>query len=217
LSYVECNAKSKRTGEKCKARAVLGKTKCYHHGGATPRGRALPQTTSGKWSEDLPTRLAGRYKEARADTELLGLREEVSLIDSRLADLLKRVDTNEAGYWWKELQRVYKEYRAAERKAELPAMIASLREWGDIVQSGVNDYAAWNEIQNTLEQRRKLVESERKRLIEMQQVITSERAMLLISALVGIVQNHVTDDRTLKAISADVGKLITIGVSEQSD
>lgn len=38
--------------------------------------------------------------------------------------------------------------------------------------------------------------------------------MLLISALVGIVQNHVTDDRTLKAISADVGKLITLDVSE---
>lgn len=214
MSQRKCNGKSKRTGDKCGANAMVGSEKCYHHGGKTPVGAAASQFKTGRYSKYLPARLAGRYEESSADTELLALREEVSLVDTRLADLLKRVDTNEAGYWWKELQRVYREYRVAERKADLPEMIARLREWGDIIQAGINDYAAWNEIQNTLEQRRKLVESERKRLIEMQMVITSERAMLLISALVGIVQNHVTDDRTLKAISADVGKLISIDVSE---
>lgn len=176
----------------------------------------MPQTTHGRYSKYLPARLAARYQEAQADTELLALREEISLIDSRLSDLLKRVDTNEAGHWWKELQRVYKEYREAEGKADLPAMRAALYQWGDIVRLGTSDYAAWNEVYNVLEQRRKLVESERKRLVEMQQMITSERAMLLISALVGVVRDHVTDPIILKAISADVGKLIAIGVSEQN-
>ena len=32
----QCKAKSKRTGKRCKARAVTGKDVCYHHGGATP-------------------------------------------------------------------------------------------------------------------------------------------------------------------------------------
>lgn len=186
------------------------------HGGKTPVGAAASQFKTGRYSKYLPARLAGRYEESSKDSELLALREEVSLVDSRLAELLHRLDTNEAGHWWKELKRIHGEYMDAERKAEIPLMRFWLSEWGRVIDSGLNDYALWEEIQGVLEQRRKLVESERKRLIEMQMVITSEKAMLLISALVGIVKTHVADTSTLAAISADVGKLITIGVSEQT-
>lgn len=180
------------------------------HGGKTPRDRGLPQTTHGRYSRYLPARLAGRYQEAQADTELLALREEISLIDSRLSDLLQRVDTNEAGHWWKELQRVYDDFRVATAKADTEAARHCLNEWGRIIQSGSSDYAAWDEVYSTIEQRRKLVESERKRLVEMSQVITAERAMLLISALTDVIKSHVTDIGILSAISADIGKLITI-------
>lgn len=180
------------------------------HGGKALAGVASATYKTGRYSKYLPARLTERYQEAQADTELLALREEVSLIDSRLTDLLQRVDTHEAGHWWKELRRVYKEYREAERLDDTGTMNHCIEEWGSIVQFGLNDYAAWNEVYGVLEQRRKLVESERKRLIDMQQVITSERAMLLISALVSIIQTHVSDRHTLAAISADVGKLITI-------
>lgn len=196
---------------------MIGTHLCYMHGGKTPVGHALPQTTHGRYSKYLPARLAERYQASQSDAELLALREEVSLVDTRLTDLLKRVDTNEAGYWWKELKRVHKEYLDAQNDGDIAAMKKALSEWGRILYAGTSDYAAWNEVYNVLEQRRKLVESERKRLIEMQQVITSERAMLLISALVGIVQNHVTDSSTLAAISADVGKLITIDIQREVD
>lgn len=213
MSYVKCDAKSKRTGAPCKARAVKGSNKCYHHGGKSLSGPASPTFKTGRYSKYLPARLAGRYQEAQEDTELLALRDEVSLVDSRLADLLRRVDTHEAGHWWRELRRVHSEYQSAEKKADIPAMRHWLSEWGRIAQFGLTDYAAWNEVYNVLEQRRKLVESERKRLVEMQQMITSERAMLLITALVDVVRQHVSDRNTLAAISADVGKLITVDSS----
>lgn len=184
--------------------------KCRVHGGTTPKGFASPNLKTGRYSKYLPARLSGRYQEAQADADLLALREEVSLVDSRLSDLLLRVDTHEAGHWWKELRQVHNEYKDAETKGDIPAMRHWLGEWGRIIQLGLTDYAAWNEVYNVLEQRRKLVESERKRLVEMQQMITSERAMLLITALVDVVRQHVSDTGTLAAISADVGKLITI-------
>lgn len=216
---MQCKATVRKTGEQCRRAAVTGKTVCQVHGAGSPyKGRpgGGVMTQGGRYGSSIPARLASRYYEARTDIELLVLREEVSLVDSRLADLLKRVDTNEAGHWWKELQRVYKEYRAAEGKADLPAMRHSLYEWGSIIQLGLSDYAAWNEVYNVLEQRRKLVESERKRLVEMQQYVTAEKAMALISSLVGIVQDHVADPKIYAAIAADVGKLITVGVSEQN-
>jgi hypothetical protein len=180
------------------------------HGGQTPVGGAASQFKTGRYSKYLPARLAGRYEESSKDTELLELRAEVSLVDSRLAELLHRLDTNEAGHWWKELKRVHSEYLEAERKAEIPLMRFWLSEWGRVIDSGLSDYALWEEIQGILEQRRRLVESERKRLIEMQQTITAERAMLLIGALTNIIQSHVRDPRVLAAIAADTRKLITI-------
>lgn len=203
-----CGAKT-RGGKPCDSWAMPN-GRCRMHGGKTPVAGALPQTTHGRYSKYLPARLAGRYQEAQADADLLALRDEVSLIDSRLADLLKRVDTHEAGHWWKELRQAHNEYQSAEKKADIPAMRHWINEWGRIAQVGLTDYAAWNEVYNVLEQRRKLVESERKRLVEMQQVITSERAMLLIAALVDVIKQHVSDRNTLAAISADVGKLITV-------
>lgn len=186
--------------------------KCRVHGGKTPGGMASPQFKTGRYSKYLPARLAGRYQEAKADPQLLALREEISLVDSRLADLLQRVDSHEAGYWWKELGRIYGEFLEAQNKKDVPVMSLRLAEIGQIIRAGQSDYAAWDEVYGVLEQRRKFVESERKRLVEMQQVITSERAMLLIAALVDVVKTHVTDRGTLSAISADIGKLITVGV-----
>lgn len=180
------------------------------HGGKTPVGAAASQFKTGRYSKHLPARLAGRYEESSKDVELLELRAEVSLVDSRLAELLHRLDTNEAGHWWKELKRIHVEYMDAERKAEIPLMRFWLSEWGRVINSGLTDYALWEEIQGILEQRRRLVESERKREVEMHQTITAERAMLLIGALTNIIQSHVTDPRILAAIAADTRKLITV-------
>ena len=59
-----------------------------------------------------------------------------------------------------------------------------------------------------MEQRRKLVESERRRLVDRQQVLTVERALVLIGAIAGIIKAHVKDRATLAAISADLERLV---------
>ena len=72
------------------------------------------------------------------------------------------------------------------------------------------DYQAWREVGSVIEQRRKLVESERKRLIEMQQTLTAEKAMLLLGAVLGVIKEHVQDRNTLHAISRGIEQLTTI-------
>jgi hypothetical protein len=70
------------------------------------------------------------------------------------------------------------------------------------------DSAAWQEIGEAIEQRRKLVESEQKRLVALQQVLTAEQALTLAGVLVQIVTKHVTDQPTLAQIVADLQALI---------
>ena len=210
MNFRQCNATSKRTGEACKARAVNGSTKCYHHGGKTPSGIASPNLKHGRYSRYLPARLSGQYEASKNDPALLELREDIALIDSRLSDLIVRVDTGESGQIWKDLVETYSELDIAIRKKDSVSMMQSLTELNRLVNLGKDDYRAWSEIHEVIEQRRRLVESERKRLVEAKQTLTIDQAMLMISALTDIIRTHVTDRKILSAITADVDKLIMV-------
>jgi hypothetical protein len=175
------------------------------HGGKTPVGAALPQFKTGRYSKYIPDRLAARYQEAQDDPQLLELRAEVALIDARLADLLARVDTGEAGAAWRQARDLWVDLADARGG---PHEDKLFHELGRALKAGAADFAIWNDVQSTIEQRRRLVESERKRLVEAQQTITVERAMILIGAISHILQKHVTDRTQLASISHDIRALL---------
>lgn len=183
---------------------------CYHHGGKTPTGKALPQTTHGRYSKHLPTRMLATYEDAQRDPELLNLRGDIALLDARLSELLKRVDSGESGKVWHDLRVAWKAVKRATNEVE---QVMALAELGTLIEHGYLDTQAWGEIRDLLEQRRKLVESERKRLIEMQQMMTAGQAQLLIARLYDVVTQHVNDHATLAAIGVGLQALAGAGES----
>lgn len=202
----QCKAKN-RNGDRCGRQATLGMQVCSKHGGKTPKGVASPHLKHGRYSKYIPGRLMERYNEAVSDTELLALREDIGLLDARLSDVLQRVDTGESGAIWKELNEWSDELAIARKTKDQVAMAEALNGMLDCVKRGKSDYQAWNEVKSLLDQRRKLVESERKRLIEMQQFVSSEQAMILVTALIDSVRRNVTDKQALSAISAEFARL----------
>lgn len=205
----QCTAKSKQSGKQCKRGAVPGGTKCHIHGGKSLAGIASPQLKTGRYSKHLPARLMARYQEAQSDTALLALRDEVALVDTRLAELLGRVDTGESAQRWHEAQTALEEMRKARIKPDAQAFSAAMADLERALITG-NDYDLWGEVTALLDLRKRLVESERKRLVEMQQMITSERAMVLLTTVVDIIRTHVSDRNTLAAISAEFRKLAVV-------
>lgn len=203
-----CGAKT-RNGGTCK-QAALRNGRCYLHGGKSLGGQASPQFKTGRYSRVLPARLATRYQEALSDGALLELREEISLVDTRLSDLISRVESGESGEVWRLLRTAYAEFSKARSAGKIPEMTQALATIEALILRGLADHAAWQDISQSLEQRRKLVESERKRLVEMQQMISTEQAMILLAAIVDTVRRHVSDRSALSAISADITKLITL-------
>jgi hypothetical protein len=203
----KCTAGSKRTGEACKANAVTGRSVCYHHGGASRTGLAHPNLTTGRYSKHLPTRMGERYQQALADPELLAMREEVALIDSRLSDVLSRVDTGESGKAWAELQKAWKIYRTGPpgQRLEAEARIS------DLIHDGASDYEAWSEVREIVDQRARLVANERQRLVQMQQMLSVEQAMTLMAAVADAVRRHVHDRDALAGISADLARIVAGG------
>lgn len=210
-----CEAKT-RAGTPCK-RAPMANGRCSLHGGKTPGGIASPQFKTGKYSKYLPSRLLERYQVAAKDSDLLALREDIALIDARISDLLSRVDTGESGALWSEARKAFEDFRVANATKNADKMRTALMDLDSALERGITDYRAWNEVGQAIEQRRKLVESERKRLVEMQQMITSEQAMSLVAALTASVKEHVTDSATLSAIQAEFIRLASRSNSITTD
>lgn len=206
----QCSAVSKRSGEQCRRRATIGKAVCAMHGGKTPVGPALPQYQNGRYSKYLPERMLARYHEAERDAALLELRAEVSLIDGRLSDVLKRVDTGESSQIWKALRQTFGELQDARNagdEGEESRLFGAL--YGLIVR-GQADWAAWEDVRGLIRDRKALVESERKRLVEAQQMIAVDQAMAMMGLLVEAVRRHVVDPDAVRAVAGEFSRLTAL-------
>ena len=215
-SKARCTAHS-RSGEPCKHYPVRGRTVCYMHGGAIPRGPALPQWKHGRHSKLLPSRMLGDYRRALNDPDLLAMRADVALVEARLADLLKRVDSGESGALWGKLQATWTALEKARKDGDTAAMAALMATLGAFINKGAADRETWGEVVFVLDQKRKLSESERKRIIDLQQMMTSEQAMALLAAVIDVVRTNVTDRTILAAISADIGRLVASPTSSRAE
>lgn len=207
---MQCTAKSKRSGVQCRKAATPGSTKCHMHGGKSLGGMASPTFKTGRHSKFLPERLAGKYQEALADPRLLELRSEIALVDTRLAELLGHLDSGESADRWQAVHDAYADLQDATARADKDAFKQAMAAMGEALADGAADHDIWVEIVGLTEQRRKLVESERKRLVEMHQMITSERAMILLAAVTDTIRKHVQDRETLSLISHEIRQLATV-------
>ena len=179
------------------------------HGGKTPlAGVTHPTYKTGKYSRVLPSRLLERYEASLTDPELLALREEVAVLDARLTDLLSRVDTGESGQIWTLLRHANNDLRAAHRAGDTVNKAKCLAEIGELIDRGSADSLAWLEIIAVIEARRRVVETEHRRLVAMHDVLTTQEAMTLLAVVVNVVKENVKDVAALTAISGAITRLV---------
>ncbi len=163
----QCAGTSKRSKQQCKRNAKPGRAVCKIHGGDTPVGLAAPNFKTGRYSKYLPAGLTERYVAARIDPELLSLRDEIGLVDTRITEVLTSTS-----------------------------------------DSATPLAAVWGTLEPLIEQRRRLVESEHKRLHVLHSVITAEQLMLLLATITNVIRAHVHDRQALSAISLELKRLM---------
>lgn len=177
------------------------------HGGRGPVGPASPAWRTGRYSKVIPARLAETYQRALSDGDLLVLRDDIALMDSRIGELLGRVDTGESGSAWRAVREAYERLETALVEKDMVAAQAALGDLDKISQVGMEDGAIWDEVGQALDRRERLVRSERRRMVELQQMITAEQATAMLAAVISIVREHVTDRDALRAISESMAQL----------
>lgn len=211
---MKCTKRSKRSGEQCRRDAMIGRDCCYMHGGATPRGTALPQTKHGRYSKSVPVRLAARYEEALADPELLSLREEAALVSSQIHDTLARMERGETGGLWLDLQKAWARMTEAKARGDVAGTTDALNDVGALIRRGASDAAANRELRGVILDKARVAESERKRLVEAQQVLSVQQAMAFVGAVTAVVAEEVTDRDTRARIADALDRLLVAGSPE---
>lgn len=187
---------------------MLGRTVCYMHGGKSLRGVASPTLKHGGYSIDLPTRLQSTYLATESDPRLLDLTADLALNRAFMQDALSGLDSGESGRLLKALKETWNDLQRANREKDGEAARLALNEIGTLINHGYGAYAARDEAMDISERRRKLVESEQKRRVAMQDMITTDKAMVLLAAVASTVRKHVSDPNALAAIAADLGRLV---------
>jgi len=210
---VKCKAKAKSTGKRCRRYAVSGYSVCQVHGAGSPRqgrpgGENKIMSAGGRHSKHLKIRLASGYEASRTNPNLLEHRDEVALLDTRLGELLDNLQDGDTRELWQELGKYWLDLEKATARQDKPKQGEALQSLGRTIKRGNVIYASWKEVYGVIEQRRKTVDSERKRLVEMQQTITAERAMILIGAILGVIQRNIKDKETINIIRAEFRELV---------
>lgn len=188
----QCTAQSKRSGRRCKNNAMIGREVCHIHGGKSLAGAAAPAYKTGRYSKYLPRELSTRWAEARNNPDLLSLEDDIALLEVRQGLLLERLSTGESMEGWRLMAELLGKLRKAEEPKEYLALLGEMEM---LIEQGLDRERAWGELMGVQEAKRRQVETQRKTLVDMEQMITVERLLIFMSAVLSIAAEEFRDDR----------------------
>ncbi len=182
---------------RCRLSAVYGAVSCRIHGGGYPEtrgtypGRKL--VTGGKSKFKL-NRLVANYMGIVEDPELLSLRDPLAIITIRIEELIQKIDAEEAVVRQERVRKAFTDYRYFRKKRNEEKADEAFYKLDQAMEEMYDEYRAWEQMFKAVEVRRKLSESETKRLKEMNQFITQEEAYKFLAkveaALIEVLGEH---------------------------
>jgi uncharacterized protein YjcR len=209
MDVPRCGAKLRNKNARC-TRIPMKNGRCRLHGGVSPKGIASGQFKTGRYSKYLPKDLNSKFQEAIKDPTLLELGAEIGLVQSMLEERIQKLYSGESVEFWEQARESFRELESAMDDGDEVGVMKLRAAHLKTLQDGLRTSEAYESVQPLVEQRRKLAESENKRLKDLRATITMQQAMGIITLLTSIVKTHVTDQKVLAAISEDLARTITI-------
>lgn len=212
-----CGAKTKAGF--CKRYPVKGRMRCPRHGGKSLSGPEHHWFKNGKYSQVLRRDLLFDYVASLESETLYSQDDELAIYDARLKQLQRQI--NKSREWdlmlhdlqtlsselWIVVNQAQEEESEGlddETKARLRDIQASLNQ---MMLEIVQEKRQWEEFYFVTEARRKLIESERKRELDSQRMMTEQQAQVLLSVLINAVRKHVPEPHVRDAIAAELVQL----------
>lgn len=193
--------------KRCRQDKIDSDTKrCRQHGGMSDRGAASHSFKTGEYSEYMPHALGERLENFMNDPTISSLREDLALADTRLSMKLEEIEGMETGQRWEELEERAAELDVALRNDDPATANQALREIQRIIQEGAEEKEHWDEIFDIMEQKRKLAETENKRIKASSNTLTPEEASMLIDVMVQLMKDVVEEHDVPKEALKDFNR-----------
>jgi hypothetical protein len=223
-------------GQKCERNANYGTNRCPRHGGGKPlKGkpsghrnfktgehsnllifRFAGQIIAGKepmpsrYKKIIPERLAEKYLESVNDPEIIAITDDIALVETRIKQLLDKIDKDEPPPVWEEAYDAFQEFMMHKRLGNVDAAKEKLDYLQWIFEKEKSERASWDEILFRLEQRVKFSVAEGKRRIDMKNLMNAEQAMDMVTRLLAAVndgaEDVITDEQLRKQLYLAIGQ-----------
>jgi hypothetical protein len=205
--HTQCEKPSKKGGDRCvthgaRLKARIGPLNPNWKGGVTPPRRD-------RYSSRFTGPMAESYLAALDDPKILSLEDEIALVDTFLGDAIGKAQEPRATA--EEIKARVEALTFAMQSGEPAAMREALVKLNDLARGEVNIEAARAHVMKLTERRRRLVESERKHLVEQRMFLSIEQARAYGSALLEAVIRNVKDKNEVARVVADFRIISTAG------
>lgn len=205
----QCEAKSKRSGEQCRRRAIKGRKVCQMHGGKSLAGPLHPNFKDGRhmYSAAMPAHLVQSVAAFHDHPETLQLLSEISTQRARAFELLQRIQQHGGGTW-KEVSDAWDDLQAAANDKETSPneLRRATKHVEAIIKRGLAVDYNWRLLDNTTDRVAKLVTMQAQREEYRKTNLKETEAMMFVlrvgMAARSAIARHVTEDN-LNNLSAD--------------
>ena len=160
------------------------------------------------FQEYLPHRLRERFRRANSTGDRLSNFEQVALLDLRISQICERIDTAESSLRWREARAAMRKLTVAMQQGDNDAVGEAYAELNSAINRGANDADNWVEMMGVIETRRRVTETELKRIRSAHDWISAQEAMDLITLISESVARHVVDPTAKALIAGDIERAI---------
>lgn len=160
-------------------------------------------------TDKIPQIIRQDYLDAQNNPDLLSLRDDIALLDARRNQLMGFIDS---GINPKDLSRIgdlLLEFETAVANRDTAKSQKVFKELKGITESHTDVYEQWKEVLSLLEAKRRLIEAERRRIVDLTAMVDSATAMRVINDIYSIIINNIKDEKVLRQIKAELQTVLS--------
>lgn len=170
-------------------------------------GTANENFKHGRYSKYLPSQLDELYRSALANPDLIEMSEHIALLDAHVKAVLADSANGDPAPRWAEIADQFAAVETAILSGDIEKIVPGIEAMHKMLDAGVKWDRTWAEVTGTLEQLRKMTDTEIKRKKELNQMVPIERVTILVAAVGDAVKRHVTNPDEIDAVYAELAEL----------
>ena len=144
-----CGAHPKKDRGPCRAYSLYKNGRCKNHGGLTPSGVASPHYKHGRFAGALNEKRRQQYLEAKDNPDQMDLGRPLALLEVQVTEAVGRREDLDTPEFRQRAQALYKKARRQLKARQNVEAGITLKELGDLLERGVEEDRAREEVGRT--------------------------------------------------------------------